>query len=107
MCNNPNHDHDNEDLLSSISELTDPKDIAGVAIQIFCAISTVLVEAESPNPVILQAFIPMKALAERLNEQELTDIVITAEMEHHELFAKELSKAGHPAFRNRKRKGKN
>lgn len=105
MCDNPNHDHDNEDenLLSVIkNEINEPQDIAATAIQLFCAISSALVQAEMPNPAIYKAFEPMKLLAEKLGDQELNDIVITCEMEHHDSIAQLVSKLRHPAGKRKK-----
>jgi len=109
MCDNPNHDHEHENLLELISKLNEPEEIASVAIQIFCAISTTLVEAGLPNPVIFSGFDPMKLLAERLKSQELTDIVITTEMEHAEAIGKMIAKTRHPSqfTKRQKRKDKN
>ena len=104
MCDNPNHDHDN--LLDVIKyEINTPEEIASITIQIFCAMSSALVQAEMPNPVIHSGFEPIKLLADKLGDQELTDIVITSEMEHAEAISKMFSKVIHPS--NRKaRKGK-
>jgi hypothetical protein len=105
MCDNPIHDHDNEDdnLLSVIqNEVNEPEEIASIAIQLFCAISSTLVQAEMPNPAIYKAFEPMKLLAEKLGSQELNDIVITCEMEHHDSILKAISKMKHPAGKRKK-----
>lgn len=105
MCDNPNHDHneDEESLLDVIkNNINEPQEIAEVAIQIFCAISSALVQNETPNPAIYKAFEPMKLLAEKLGDQELNDIVITCEMEHHESITKAISKIIHPANRRKK-----
>jgi hypothetical protein len=104
MCDNPNHDHSsNENLLDLIKqEINEPEDIASVAIQIFCAMSSALIQIDQPNPAIYAAFEPMKLLAEKLGDQELSDIVITCEMEHHEAISKLISKMGHPANKRKK-----
>jgi hypothetical protein len=108
MCDNPEHQHQDENLLDVIkNEIHEPKEVAEVAIQIFCALASSLAQAEIPNPAIWAAFEPMKLLAEKLADQELIDIVITSEMEHSEAIEKLVSKAIHPANkgRNKKRKG--
>lgn len=88
-----------EDLLEIISTIDDPKEIAEIAIQIFCAVAKLSTEVGLLNPMLIQGFIPMKALSEKLENQELTDIVITAEMETMSLLepTKENSKRLHPA----------
>jgi hypothetical protein len=103
MCDNPIHDNEDENLLSVIqNEINEPQEIAEVAIQIFCAISSALVQAEMPNPAIYRAFEPMKLLAAKLGDQELNDIVITCEMEHHEVISKMISQMRHPAGKRKK-----
>ena len=105
MCDNLNHDHDNEDenLLSVIkNQVNEPREIAEVAIQLFCAISSSLVQAEMPNPAIYKAFEPMKLLAAKLGDQELDDLVITCEMEHHDSILKTISQMRHPAGKRKK-----
>lgn len=111
-CNNPEHNHENEqdDLMSAIAEIETPEEIASVAIQIFCAVANLFASEEMAHPVFSKAFEPYKALAEKLGVQEITDIVITTEMEHNTALALVLSKLRHPAFEEkskRKKWGKN
>jgi hypothetical protein len=104
-CQDPNHDHEKgQDLMEVIAELETTEEIAGLAIQIFCAMATTAVNLEMPNPFFHRAFEPYKALAEKLGIQEITDLVITTEMEHTSAIELMASQLRHPAFR--KKRGK-
>lgn len=103
QCNNPEHDHNGneQDLFEAIAEMETPEEIAGAAIQIFIAVAKISTQAGLLNPMLIKGFEPMKALSEKLGIQEITDLVITTEMEVIGIISsmskKDISKSKHPA----------